>query len=295
MMSARGSSANTTVRVGGAAAKAAKVTRSSVQSTASLEAAEARLDASERRVLVANIRELLPGAEHGAVGSAAFGSPNYQRVRDAIRADIIAGVLPPGGRLKVMPLAQHYGLSQAPIREALNQLEAEGLIIMHPNRGAEVRRIDERYLQEIFEIRLTLEPVLAAKCVAHAEDVHVRVLTHLQNCFEAAAKKADHAEMVRLNAAFHATILGICPNVEALRLLGYHRAIMNAMRLRFGYIPIRVKHIVRDHRALIRACAARDALHAGSLLKSHIEESLRYTTADVNAAAGADQSNRQQQ
>jgi DNA-binding GntR family transcriptional regulator len=255
------------------------------RSAASPQAAEADLGASERRVLIANIRELVPGSEREAADltqpAAAFGVPNYQRVRDAIRADIVAGVLPPGARLKVMVLAQRYGLSQAPVREALNQLEAEGLIIMRANRGAEVRRIDKTYLQEIFEIRLALEPVLVARSVAHAEDVHIRVLTHLQDRFEAAATEADNAEMVRLNAAFHATILGIHPNVEGLRLLGYHRAIMNAIRLRFGYNATRVKHIVRDHRALIRACAARDAARAEALIRSHIEGSLRYINADA--------------
>ncbi len=68
--------------------------------------------------------------------------------------------------------------------------------------------------------------------------------------------------MVRLNAAFHATILGIHPNIEALRLLGYHLAIMNAIRLRFGYAAARLRQIVRDHRALIKCCDLRDAAAA---------------------------------
>jgi DNA-binding GntR family transcriptional regulator len=272
---------------GGAGEAEMPVPRARRTPAADADAAASGLAALERRVLVSHISELLPGAERGpgeAAASLGFGMPNYHRVRDAIRADIVAGILAPGSRLKVMALTQRYGLSQAPIREALNQLEAEGLIILHPNRGAEVRRIDETFLQELFEIRLALEPVLVAKGAARAEDVHVRVLAHVQNRFEAAAKQMDHAEMVRLNSALHATILGIHPNVEALRLLGYHRAIMNTMRLRFGYAPGRIRQIVRDHRALIRCCDQRDAAGAEAVMRSHIQDSLRHITADVSAA-----------
>lgn len=111
------------------------------------------------------------------------------------------------------------------------------------------------------------------------------MLTHLQSSFEAAAKGSDRAEMVRLNAAFHATILGIHPNIEALRLLGYHLAIMNAIRLRFGYAAARLRQIVRDHRALIKCCDLRDAAAAETLMRSHIQDSLRCLSADVSAAS----------
>src|SRR5262245_40952868 len=81
---------------------------------------------------------------------------SYDRVRDAIRQDILNGVWDHGARLKIAPLVARYGLSPAPIREALSRLEAEGLIILHPNRGAQVRPIDETFIRDLYEVRLAL-------------------------------------------------------------------------------------------------------------------------------------------
>src|SRR4028118_1913708 len=89
-----------------------------------------------------------------------IGETNYHRVRDAIRHDIVKDIFPADSRLKISDLVERYGVSAAPIREALGQLEADGLIILEPNRGARVRKLDRNLVDEIFEIRIGLEPLL---------------------------------------------------------------------------------------------------------------------------------------
>jgi len=76
-------------------------------------------------------------------------------IQQRIRDDILAGELAFGTRITTAELAQRYGVSQMPIREALRELRGEGLVTMEPNRGARVRAIDPDFVGNIFDIRKT--------------------------------------------------------------------------------------------------------------------------------------------
>ena len=91
------------------------------------------------------------------VAHRAIGMTNYDMLRDAIREDIVAGLFPPGSRLKVSDLTERYNISAIPIRDALQQLCGEGFVAIEPNRGASVREIDAKFLNQIYEIRRAVE------------------------------------------------------------------------------------------------------------------------------------------
>ena len=82
----------------------------------------------------------------------------YSRLRDLIRLDIVAGRLRPGARLKIAELAARYDTSAIPVREALQQLQGEGIVTFIANRGASVRTIDENFIRNIHEICALIEP-----------------------------------------------------------------------------------------------------------------------------------------
>lgn len=216
-------------------------------------------------------RDTDPGLEDLRPFSLAETSAN--RVRDAIRRDIVRGIFGHGGRLKVMELAARYGLSPAPIREALNQLAGEGLIVIEPNRGAHVRMLDEAFIREIFEIRLGLEPMLVAKCVAVGDAARLADAQQIQEAFEVAVSADDLPGVVRLNSRFHGKIYEMRPNVEALRLMAHHSALMATMRFQYGFAPGRLDQVVQEHRALLAACHARDAAAAERIVRQHIQHS----------------------
>jgi DNA-binding GntR family transcriptional regulator len=198
----------------------------------------------------------------------------YDRVRDAIRQDILDGVWGHGSRLKIAPLIARYGVSPAPIREALSRLEAEGLIVLHPNRGARVRPIDEAFIRDLYEVRLALEPMLVARSVASAEPHHIAEVAAIQDEFEAAVARRDTGSVNRLNSLFHRRIYQIRPNVEALRLMDQHATVMSMIRRRFGFASGRLDEIVTEHRRLIDACRRRDAESAAAIMRAHIEHSI---------------------
>src|SRR4051794_25739219 len=89
-------------------------------------------------------------------GAAPDDQTHCQRVVARIRADILRGIWRPDARLKVRDLAARYGVSPAPIREGLQQLQGEGLVVMEPQRGARVRRVDEQLVINIFDVREAL-------------------------------------------------------------------------------------------------------------------------------------------
>ena len=83
-------------------------------------------------------------------------------IYELIRNDIISGQLRANERLKVVDLAKRYGTSTNPIREALQQLQGEGLVVIAPNKGATVRTIDEHLIREIYEVNAVLDGFFAA-------------------------------------------------------------------------------------------------------------------------------------
>ena len=169
-----------------------------------------------------------------------IGSTNYARIRDALRADIIAGRLAPGARLKVQELAKRYNVSAMPIREALQQLQGEGLIIMSPNRGASVRRVDEEYIRNTFEIWEAIESFLTKKFTALAKDEDIDTLRQIQDEFDAAVLRGDLLARLALNRRFHETINGAGGNKDALALLGRLCAASDAFRHQYGHTVERV-------------------------------------------------------
>src|SRR3954452_7665921 len=105
------------------------------------------------------------------------------RVREQLQHAILEGVLKPGERLRAEALAQRYGTSRTPVREALLQLEAQGLVEVEPNRGAVVRAFDRADLLDLYEVRALLEPAAAARAATRIDRAGIERLR--RNCDEA--------------------------------------------------------------------------------------------------------------
>lgn len=221
----------------------------------------------------------------------ALGRTIYQRVHERLRNDILAGRIPPGGRLKIADLARRYGLSQMPVREALQQLQGEGLVILAPNRGASVRAMDAAFIRSIFDIREALEGFLTRQAAAHATPPLIERLRGLQRRHDAAMDAGDAQAGIPLNRAFHEAILQTTGNEEALRLLDRHTALIAALRSRVGYAPGRPAIIRQEHWALIEALARGDGEAAQRIHAAHVrragEDMLAMLRATLRAAPPA--------
>src|SRR5918997_2835194 len=144
--------------------------------------------------------------------------PVSKRVANKLRLMIVKGELSPGEWVRKQAVADRFGVSVQPVREALHVLQGEGLVDMHPNRGAQVRGLDRARLVHIYEIRAALSS-LSARCFAEeARPFEVRALEAIQAQHDAALDADDRSEVRRTNLLFHDAINKLGNNAEALAI-----------------------------------------------------------------------------
>lgn len=200
--------------------------------------------------------------------AAAIGATTAMRVAADLRRRILHGELAPGQRLKIDDLAALCEVSHMPVREALRELEGEGVLEVYPHRGAVIRGVDARFLRNFYDVRAAIEGMLTERCAERIDDAGTARLAAQVAAFEA-ADPADADLLVRCNRELHDTINGAADNPEALRMLAQGRVLADALRVRFGYGAGRVDRIVAEHRALLRAIRRRDGAKAGEVARRH--------------------------
>ncbi|MFI6879936.1 GntR family transcriptional regulator [Streptomyces sp. NPDC050400] len=142
-----------------------------------------------------------------------LGTSHVERTEELIRARIHSGAYPPDARLRERELAEALGVSRVPVREALMRLAAEGLVVLEPRRGARVRRLTLRDIEELFDLRLSLE-VFAARRAAElvARGSGHDTLRQVMDEAEAATLRGDAAGIAAANTAFHAELITMTGN-----------------------------------------------------------------------------------
>jgi len=201
--------------------------------------------------------ERLPGAQSTAAG-----------VVQALRGAIIRGLLKEGQLLRQEDLAEQFGVSRLPIREALWQLSAEGLVELAPNRGAVVAALSADEIQEIYDIRIGLETTALRLAMPHLSPA---MLGRAADALNALDRADDVARWSELNLAFHMALYA--PSGRA-RLLGLIKT-MYANTDRYLRIYLSLMGFQgrsqEEHRALLAACERHDLINAGRILVDHLE------------------------
>lgn len=190
-------------------------------------------------------------------------------IRDRVRGDILRGALPFGSRLTLDLLAERYSVGHMPVREALRQLEGEGLVVLTPNRVARVRAVDLDFVRNIFDLRIAIEAMLARRAAERIEHAQIARLESLQDEFEMRARKRDFESLLRLNREFHNVISEAAGNPEATNVLDRHWLVIAALWNLYGYGEKRVGGVISDHRQIIDALATHDADVAACLAMAH--------------------------
>lgn len=190
------------------------------------------------------------------------GRPSYLRAVDKLRSEIIDGVLKPGSRLKTEELARRLGVSIQPIREALQVLHGESLIVLEPNRGATVRGLDDSRLEHIYGVREAIEGYLTRRFAEEASLSDIRHLEEIQARHDAAVDAKNVQQVIETNMLFHRYICEHSKNDEALSIQQRYIALGVSIRRRFKADPERFAKVQRDHHNLIDAFHRRDGLEA---------------------------------
>src|SRR3954471_2979200 len=130
-----------------------------------------------------------------------------EEIREKLIDDIISGRLAPGSRIVETRLAQQFGVSQAPVREALRDLELFGFVVSSPFRGTQVREISPEDLLEIYPVRAALEGVAARAAATRIDEATLTQLEDLIGAMRDAATRNDHRAHVDADFAFHHAVI----------------------------------------------------------------------------------------
>ncbi len=196
------------------------------------------------------------------------GNSTYQRLLDEVRE----GTLLPGDRLREIELSERLGVSRTPIREAIRQLEADGLVTHVPRLGATVRSLDYAEVMELYEMRAVLEGTAARLAARAASDVELDELEVLNVRLAEAGTGLDAA---RINRIFHATLLDAAKN----RFLAKSMLSLQKALLILGPSQLldsdRTETAVAEHRHIMAALKSRDGAAAETEMRAHIQAAQR--------------------
>ncbi|WP_420004374.1 GntR family transcriptional regulator [Arenibacterium sp. LLYu02] len=196
------------------------------------------------------------------------GNSAYRQLLDEIRD----GGLMPGDRLRETELATRLGVSRTPIREAIRQLEADGLVAHVPRIGASVRQLDYAEVMELYEMRAVLEGTAARLAARAASEVEMQELIVLNDQL---AEAGNSPEAARLNRIFHATLLDAAKNRFLSRsMLSLQKALLILGPSQLSNTA-RSTEAVEEHRRIMVALAARDGAAAEVEMRAHIEAAQR--------------------
>ena len=203
-------------------------------------------------------------SESGATPSA------RDRVYQWVRDEIIKGTLPPGRFLDEVWVSELVGTSRTPVREAFHRLNSEKFIDLLPRRGAQVRSVTSRELEEVYASRRLIEGH-AARELCLAESGAPEPLDGLAQRMEDAGQEQDWFTVARLDRAFHRAIVDAHGNSVLTELYDALRSRQQRVAVRALQIrPQRVPEIDRQHRAIVDALARNDVDGVAVLLDEHL-------------------------
>lgn len=188
-----------------------------------------------------------------------------------LRQAILTGELKPGERLMEIHLAEKLGVSRTPIREAIRQLELEGLVEMMPRRGAIVAHISEKSMSDVLEVRLALDELAVSLACERITDDEIKELYNACISFENAVATCDSKSIAAADVAFHDIIFSSTRNPRLTQMV--NNLAEQMYRYRFEYIKDSSIHasLIKEHRDIFNAISNRDKGNAIAANHAHIE------------------------
>lgn len=218
--------------------------------------------------------------------SSNFSAPAYARLREQIRSDVVSGVWKLGQHMTLAELSSHYGVSANPVREALHQLQGEGVVEMRQNRGAVVRPVDAIFVRNMYDVRGAIEGMLAAEAARRATEDDILHITRFVEAYEQAVATTNIDQIVQANRALHQTINRIADNPLALEIFDGRSSLIDALRRSLGSRPGRLDEIIVEHRDILAAIANGDADRAFKSAQDHTTRARDHMLDNIKEAAG---------
>jgi DNA-binding GntR family transcriptional regulator len=201
-------------------------------------------------------------------------------VAERLRAEIVAGERPPGSRLPQVAIARSLGVSTTPVREALAMLQREGLVRLHPQKGAEVFIPTVANLREHYEIRAALEALAAART---AEVFEPQWAAPLEGLLAEMRIGPPAARYIELNQRFHSTLYEHCGRRKLVEMIASLRDASSVYLHIYRAADFPVERLDAEHRAILGACVARDPEAAAAATREHLRRTVDHVAARLES------------
>jgi DNA-binding GntR family transcriptional regulator len=193
-----------------------------------------------------------------------------ENIYEKVREDITFGRLQPGERLIEKDLSDEFKSSRSPIREALRQLQSEGLLSFQRNKGFTVSKLSFNEVEEIFDLRCLLESYAVRLTVQRLTKQQEQLLMNLQKKLRVLAQKDDREGYIHVNGLFHNFFIDNCGNNSLNNIL----SIIKRRVYRYQYLAVTDSGHFRDylqqHENIVRACLSGDKIKAESGMRNHL-------------------------
>lgn len=205
-----------------------------------------------------------------------------ERAADELRRKIVSGELPEGFQLRQDALAAEFGISRIPVREALVQLEGEGLVRIVPRKGAVVSELSIAEISELFTLRGLLEPLLLKKSAPKLTPEDFAELDIILAEYTAELQSQHLARWGELNTRLHDLLLSRAeqPRTAAI-VAGLLQQTDRYTRLQLSLSTESCQRAEEEHGELVRLCKIGDVRGAAALLKRHIDHACKELEAFV--------------
>ncbi len=201
--------------------------------------------------------------------TAAASSTASERVASHLRAQILAGELAPGTRIRQEDVAAEFGASRLPVREALRMLAAEGLVELETNKGARVPELDGEELSIVYEMRERLEPLALTSSIPLLTPLAVAQLHEIQDRI---AREDGLIDFLTLDRQFHMLTYSACPSVTLLTTV--ERFWNSTQHYRRAFMQVATPHrramVNAEHELLVDAIERQDVEDGERYLTGHI-------------------------
>lgn len=200
----------------------------------------------------------------------------YEEVAESLRQRIFNRELTPGSWIDELKIAEAYGISRTPLREALKVLAAEGLVTMKVRRGAYVTEVSERDLADVYHLLSLLESDAVGVVAATATDKQIAELEAMHQELENAAKpkSLNREAFFEINERFHLRLLEIANNRWRDQMVADLRKVMKLNRHNSLLKSGRIEESLNEHRAVMSAVSARNASLSMQKMQEHFKNGL---------------------
>ena len=200
---------------------------------------------------------------------------SYQPLREVVcetlREAIREGILQPGERLMEIQIAEELGVSRTPVREAIRKLELEGYVVMLPRRGTYVANLSIKDINEVFEIRSSIDALAAGLAAERITEDELEKMEHMLVATVDAFEHGDMERVVEFDSQFHDVLYCASRNDRLVGIISNLREQLTRFRSISMAQPGRMKETMDEHRRMVEAIAQRDVELAQSIAREHME------------------------